>query len=44
MDEAIAKVFEKGPVKDLGPVCDQILKIPSIFKSMLEERIKVLEP
>jgi len=22
MDEAVTKVFEKGPIKDLAPVCD----------------------
>jgi hypothetical protein len=44
MDEAVLKVFEKGPIKDLAPVCDLVLKIPSIFKSMLEDRIKKTHP
>jgi hypothetical protein len=40
----VLKVFEKGPIKDLAPVCDLVLKIPSIFKSMLEDRIKKTHP
>ena len=34
-------MFEKGPIDDLGALCKDCLEIPSIFKTMLMDRIKL---
>jgi len=43
-EEAINKAFEKGPISDLKPLCNSVLKIPAIFKEMIQTRIKKLHP
>lgn len=43
-EEAINKVFDKGPISDLKMLCSQVLKIPVIFKEMLAARIKKSHP
>lgn len=43
LDPEIEKAFAKGPTSDLGPACEA-LSIPTIFKSMLFDRIKLQTP
>jgi uncharacterized protein YecA (UPF0149 family) len=43
-EDNLAKVFEKGSISDLKPVCALLLKIPTIFKEMLFTRIKLTHP